>query len=321
MTVLTKKLSEIVEERNEALIDKYERMHTTGEVDADYISTGLSTLDALGLTEKGILTAVASHSGDGKSTFALQLIQAAAEQGYKPINCSFEDPGKFTSDRLTSQMLGDSAFKLRKLAIEDDKIGLRLREATNRICKWAKNVTVIDELVPTAELFEYFDLAVNDETGLISIDYAQAFDAEQDEKSVERVVARLAWGGKTLAMKKNVAVVLYSQVKAEVLQRGRRQFDQWCFMNKKEPGPKDYAAVEGYRPGNGDMQWSTALGQRCKQSIMLFRPGNWLKTHGVDAEDRTMHCMADKGNFSPAKQIKVIGFDGRQAKIYDRKTK
>lgn len=319
MTVLTKKLSDIVEERNAELADKYEKLQTTGEVDADYISTGLATLDALGLMERGILTAVAGHTGDGKSAFALQLIESAAKQGLSPIACFFEDPGKFVADRLTAKELGESAFKLRKLAIDDDKIGKRLSAATNKIGSWAQNVDIIDELVPTVELFDYFEHAVDESTGLVSIDYAQAFDSEQDEKSVERVVARLAWSGNQLAKKKNVAVVLYSQIKNEVLSRGKRQYDNWCYVNKKEPGSSDIAAVEGYRPLNGDMQWSTALGQRCKQSIMIFRPYNWLRTHGVSCQDNVMDVMADKGNYSPAKQIKRLGFDGPTARIYDRK--
>jgi replicative DNA helicase len=318
MTINTRKLSSIVEERNSELESKYETLNTTGVVEADYISTGLTTLDELGMVEVGILTAIAGHTGDGKTAVAMQLLESCSKQGYKPISCTFEDPGKFVSDRLTARELGESAFRLRKLAIEDEKIGLRLRSATSKISSWAQNVTVIEDMVPVQELLDYFDVVVSEATGLISIDYAQAFDSEPDEKSVERVVARLAWGCNQLAKRKNVAVVLYSQIKSEVLSRGKRQYDNWMFTNKKEPGPSDYAAVEGYRPLNGDMQWSTALGQRCKQSIMLFRPGNWLKTHGVSAKDDVMHVMADKGNYSPSKQIKVLGFHGPTARIYDK---
>jgi replicative DNA helicase len=321
MSITPKRLSDIVEDRNTELTSKYELLNTTGEVEADYISTGLATLDSLGMVERGILTAVAGHTGDGKTAFSMQLIESAAKQHYKPIACFFEDPGKFVSDRLTAVELGESAFNLRKLGIEDENIGRRLRAATDKINDWASRVNVIDELVPASELIDYFNTVVVEETGLISIDYAQAFDSEQDEKSVERVVARLAWGCNQLAKTRNVAVVLYSQVKTEVLARGKRQYDNWCYQNKREPNPSDFAAVEGYRPLNGDMQWSTALGQRCKQSIMIFRPGNWLKTHGIAAKDDVMHAMADKGNYSPAKQIKVLGFDGPRARIYERSGK
>lgn len=319
MTIITKKLSDIVEERNAELAAKYERYLETGEVDADCVSTGLETLDNLGLVEKGILTAIAGHTGDGKSAVALQLIESAAQQGYKPVACFLEDPGKFTSDRLTAKIIGESAFKLRKLAIDDDKIGKRLSAATNQINSWAQNVTVIDEMVPASELLDYFDLTVSEETGLVSIDYAQAFDAEQDEKSVERVVARLAWGCNQLAKKTNTAVVLYSQIKTEVLTRGKRTFDNWMFVNRREPTSSDIAAVEGYRPLSGDMQWSSALSQRCKQSIFIFRPYNWLRTHGVSCKDNVMDVMADKVNFSPAKTIKRVGFHGPTARIYDLK--
>lgn len=318
MTIQSKILSDIVEARNAELAAKYEKLQTTGEVDIEYIPTGLNTLDELGLMERGILTAVAGHTGDGKSAVALQLMRGAARVGYKPICCFFEDPDKFVADRLTSQELGESAFKLRRLSIEDDNIGKRLSAATNKIGSWASRVTIIDELVETGELLEYLWHKTNDETGLIQIDYAQAFDSEHDEKSVERVIARLAWGANQLAKRKDVAVVLYSQVRKEVMGRGKSVYDRWVWDNKREPTEKDLAAVEGYRPLTGDMQWSSALGQRCKQSVMIFRPFNWLKTHGVVCRDNVMHVMADKGNFSPAKDIKVLGFDGPTARIFDR---
>jgi replicative DNA helicase len=147
------------------------------------------------------------------------------------------------------------------------------------------------------------------------VDYAQAFDAEADEKSVERVVARLAWRLNDLAKRTGASVVLMSQVKREVLDRGRRWFDSWRWKNPNEPLRSE--AVEGFRPLAGDLQWSTALWQRCKQGLFLFRPGSWLRSMGADTPDDVMEVSIAKGNFGPNNEIIRLGWDGPRARIFD----
>lgn len=147
------------------------------------------------------------------------------------------------------------------------------------------------------------------------VDYAQAFDAEADERSVERVVARLAWRLNELAKRTGAAVVLLSQVAKEVLQRGRRWYEGWLFHHRGEPPTAE--AVEGFRPGAGDLQWSTKLWQAAKQGLFLFRPNSWMRSLGADVRDDVMEVSIGKGNFGPTNEILRLGWDGPQARIFD----
>jgi replicative DNA helicase len=161
-------------------------------------------------------------------------------------------------------------------------------------------------------------------TGLVVVDYFQAFDSERDERSVERVVARLAWGLLDVAKEKRCAVVAFSQVKKEVLERGRKFFDSWMWQQKKsgEDVKAHPQAVEGYRPLDGDAQWASAINQRAKDVISIFRPGNWLRKHGfTDAKDDTMEFMRVKGNYAPGQRPVRMQWDGGTTTISERKKK
>lgn len=310
------KLSKIVEDRNAELAFQYQQLAAGEEVDLGFISTGIPELDTAGLLERGILTGFAAHPGDGKSAVATHLLRAAALAGFNPIGFFFEDPGKFLSDRLTSQELNESAFHLRRLDIKDTNIARRLAAATERVNDWAEHVEIIDEMLPTGELIDYLNSTATEDTGLVVVDYAQAFDSEADEKSVERVIARLAWGLNQTAKHKNIATVLFNQVKREVQERGHRRLENFRFKNGRDPTETDLEAVEGYRPlGTNDAQWSTAIGQRCKQWVDIFRPGNWLRTHGVNAKDDRMDFTIQKGNYGPAKGGISCHWDGPTARI------
>lgn len=281
-----------------------------------HVPTGISRLDAAGLLEPEILTAVGAHAGDGKSAFALQLLEGAARAGHSAIGFFLEDPARLVADRELARVLGVSAFKMRRLALDEsaDSFRARLRSATED-ATWARRVVVSDALVETDLLFDQIAAWWTSSTKLVVVDYAQAFDAEADEKSVERVVARLAWRLNELAKRTGAAVVLMSQVKREVLDRGRRWFDSWRWKN---PGERvNPEAVEGFRPLAGDMQWSTALWQRCKQGLFLFRPGSWIRSLGGEAKDDTMEISIAKGNFGPTNEILRLGWDGPRARIFD----
>lgn len=279
------------------------------------IPTGISRLDGAGLLEPDILTAVAAHAGDGKSAFALQLLEGAARAGHHGIGFFLEDPARLVADRELARSLGVSAFKLRRLNVGGDSIAPRLRAAV-RDAEWARNVTVSDSLVPTDVLFEQIQKwIVPGRTRLVVVDYAQAFDAEHDEKSVERVVARLSWRANELAKRYGLSFVLMSQVRREVLDRGRRWYENWRWKNQGADLTPE--AVEGFRPLTGDLQWSSAISQRAKQILSLFRPGNWMRSLGADCKDDTMEISIVKGNFGPSNELIRLGWDGPQTRIFD----
>ncbi len=313
-------LSDIVRERNEKLADLYERTEAGEDVELQYISTGLPSLDALGLIEKGILTVIGGEPGVGKTAWAIKILESAARQGFRPQGHFFEDPIQLLSDRITAKAIGLNAFNLRRLTLTDSDIPARLRSVADGL-EWLASVHVNDTLTSSTDLLETLEETVTEETGLLVIDYAQAFDAEQDEKSVERVIARLAWGLNQLAKRKNIAVVLFSQLKAEVRERGNKWYQNYMFKAGQEATETSVEAVEGFRPRSGDLQWSSALTQRAKQIIYLFRPGAWLRSFGVNAKDDRVQVQIDKGNFGPNKEIVEFLWDGALCKISEKKGK
>lgn len=319
MTVKSKRLSEVVEGRNAELALRYQNVAAGIENEAENIPTGIQELDDRGLLEKGILTGFAAHPGDGKSAVAASLLKSAALAGYSPVGMFFEDPSHLLADRWTAQELNESAFHLRRLKLDASKAPRRLSAATENINDWAQHVTLIEEIVPSQELIDWIYDVTTEETGLVVVDYAQAFDSEPDERSVERVIARLAWGLNQAAKHKKIATVLFNQCKREVQERGHKRLADYRFK-VGEPTETSLDAVEGYRPlGPNDAQWSTAIGQRCKQWVDIFRPGNWLKTHGINAKDDRIDFTIQKGNYGPPKGIISCHFDGPTARISSRK--
>lgn len=321
-----KKLSEILRTRNKELAEKYALKAAGKEYDNDSISTGLPSLDSKGLLEKGILTIIAGDPGAGKTAWALHLLESAVGQGYSPIGFFFEDPFKFLADRITSKSMGESAFDLRRIQVSSSDVGKRI-EAVEREESWTESVTVDDQLRPVGELLRLCGDFIEDskeETGVVLVDYAQAFDAEEDEKSVERVIARLAWGLSALAKKYNVAVVLFSQIKKEVSDRGKKWFESWTWNRRKSGesealGPTDVEAVEGFRPLSNDLQWSTSLQQRAKQILFIFRPYYWLRQYGVNCPDNRMQVMIAKGNYGPNMEMCQFEWNGALGSIKELK--
>lgn len=316
-----RKLSEVVRERNEELAQLYEKKEAGEDVELQYISTGLQSLDKLGLLEKGILTIIGGDPGVGKSAWAVKLLESASKQGYSPLGFFFEDPMKFVADRITSKAIGESAFDLRRIEINDDDIPNRLRSVADGL-EWLSNVSIEDTLISSTDLLSILGKTVNEQTGLIVIDYAQAFDAEDNEKSVERVIARIAWGLNQLAKKRNVAIVMFSQLKTEVKDRGNKWYEQWRWHNKDDPDKEiDDSAVEGYRPRSNDLQWSSALTQRAKQIIYLFRPKAWINKLGNKVPDNEVQVQIDKGNYGPNTGILRFKWEGATCKISEWKEK
>lgn len=316
-----KYLYDIIEERNAELAGQYEDLRSGGPPPITYIPTGLTSLDDYGLLEPGILTVIMAHPGDGKTSVALQLLRGAVGAGFTPRACLYEDPLPLVADRLTAGEMGESAFKLRRLKLESESIGARLAAATEAL-DWTRQV-IISERSPISEQLEEELAECGTETGLLVVDYAQAFDAEKDEKSVERVIARIAWSLSIWAKKTRNSAVLFSQVKNEVIQRGRKWFDTWKY-NKDRANERivaDPAAVEGFRPKDGDAQWSTALYQRAKDFISVFRPGNWLNKEGIVSKDDVMEFLRTKGNYAGMGRPVRVRWNGGNSTLTDMGTK
>lgn len=284
-----------------------------------FVPTGLRRLDEAGLLEPDVLTVVGGHPGDGKSSFALQFLEGAARAGLSSQGYFLEDPARLIADRALAKDTGISAFALRRLkaAGTPSEVCARIQAAINAEIEWAERIQVWDRYWETSELLENIEECWTENTKLVVVDYAQAFDAEADEKSVERVIARLAWKLNDLAKRKHAAVVLFSQVKKEVIDRGRQWFSSWRWKNPDAQPTLDM--VEGFRPGAGDLQWSSALQQRAKQILYIFRPGTWMLSLQVQWPDDTVEVTIDKGNYGPSKKLITLRFDGATATLSDPK--
>lgn len=312
-------LADWLERRGDELGQQY-AARDAGDPPLTFVPTGLPRLDARGFLEKGVLTVFMGHPGDGKTCLSLQLLEGAATAGLEAQGYFTEDPARMVSDRVFAKTMGESAFSLRRLTIAEDAAAVtaRLAAVQTEVHGWASKVLMDDVYHPPGELLEAINDRWTDGTKLVVVDYAQAFTPESDE-GMERMLAGLCWDLNQFAKRRDAAVVLMSQVGRQVIERGRRMFEQWRYRNPgAEPEPQ---MVEGFRPGPGDIQWmTTAAQQRCRSMGSIFRPGFWMQVVGATAVDNTMEICAVKGNYSGADPSKVVtlGFDGATGRIMNQ---
>lgn len=298
-----------------AELDTQYALAALGDPPVTHCPTGLARLDNAGLLELGVCTVVLGHEGDGKSALGLQFVRGAASAGYDVQAYWPEDPRRFVADRVLAQDIGESAQSLRRLRVKDAgaRVGAAVAEAG-----WAERVTVDDRRLDSMGLVEAIRERWTAGTRLVLVDYAQVMGGEADEKSVERVITRLVWNLNELAKERNAAVVLLSQVRTDVKERGRRLFDSWQYRNQgKRPTEQ---AVEGYRPMAGDGQWApAALGQKARAVLSWFRPRFWLKQHGVSVDDDLAEALIIKSNYGPAAEAMRLTWHGPTTRITDPK--
>lgn len=277
--------------------------------------TGLRRLDDAGLLELGVCTVVLGHEGDGKSALGLQFLEGAAKAGYDCQAYWPEDPRRFIADRVLSQSLGESAAKLRRLKLEGNNVPERIQAALREGERWAARVVVDDRRLDSHLLLSSIQGRIRPSTKLVLVDYAQVLSSERDEKSVERVISGAVWALNEVAKNANIAVVLLSQVRTKVKERGRDTFDRWRYKNT---GPITADAVEGYRPLAGDGQWApAALGQEARAVLSWFRPGLWMKMHGADAKDDKAELLILKSNYGPSMETLSLQWHGPTTRITD----
>lgn len=296
-------------------LDSQYRAVAGGDTPILHCPTGLKRLDDAGLLELGVCTVLLGHEGDGKSALGLQFLEGAAKAGYDCQAYWPEDPRRFIADRVLAQSLGESATKLRRLKIEGTNVPERIRAAQVESQSWARRVIVDDRRLDSHLLVESIRGRICPGTRLIVVDYAQVLSSERDEKSVERVISGAVWALNEVAKIYNVAVVLLSQVRTKVKERGRDTFDRWRFKNQGEIKPE---AVEGYRPLAGDGQWApAALGQEARAVLSWFRPGQWMKMHGADCKDDKGELLILKGNYGPSMETLTLLWNGPTTRITD----
>lgn len=286
-----------------------------GNVPVLHCPTGLRRLDDAGLLELGVCTVLLGHEGDGKSALGLQFLEGAAKAGYDCQAYWPEDPRRFVADRVLAQGLGESAAKLRRLKIAGFDVVDRIKAAVRDSLAWAGRVVVDDHRLESGELIKAITGRITPNTRLVLVDYAQVLSSETDESSVERVITKVVWELNELAKKYNIAVVLLSQVRTKVKERGRDTYDRWRYKNQGSITPE---AVEGYRPLAGDGQWApNALGQKARAVLSWFRPGLWMKMHGADVPDNKGELLILKSNYGPSMDTLTLAWDGPTTRVTD----
>lgn len=276
--------------------------------------TGLRRLDDAGLLELGVCTVLLGHEGDGKSALGLQFLEGAAKAGYDCQAYWPEDPRRFVADRVLAQTLGESASKLRRLKV-DGNVPDRLKAAIAESQAWTKRIVVDDRRLESGELVKTIKSRLTPRSRLVLVDYAQVLTSEDDEKSVERVITRVVWDLNEIAKSANIAVVLLSQVRTKVKERGREIFDRW---RNKNTGAINKEAVEGYRPLAGDGQWApNALGQKARAVLSWFRPKLWMRMHGWDGKDDVGELFLLKSNYGPSMDMLTLTWHGPTTRITD----
>lgn len=277
-----------------------------GEAVFTHMPTGLRKFDEVfGGLEIGILTLVVGHTGDGKTALLAHLAQASAKAGFGVLLVLLEDPAAKLADRFLASVMGESANRLARLQFEDPT---RLDSALCEL-EWAKHIGLVHGQYTAKEVLELVDAT---ETiggaplGLVVIDYAQSF---ADEDSMEKTCADIAWGLNTRAGKRQFAAVLGSQVKTEVLARGRARWERTLASGKPD--------ARGFQPGKGDVMWSRRLEQYSKAVWYIFREGRWRRELGdPSAKDNTFEIHQGKANYSQEGSATFV-WVGKSASICD----
>ncbi len=296
-----KTLFDVIESTSSSLVDDYSR-RAVGEIVTSNIPTGLATIDNTGLGERGILTIIQAHAGEGKSTWARTILKGAVEFGYDPLFYPFEDPEYQIGISFISGLMGVSGWDLKRGEVEGNVLE-RINAATEKT-RWADRVKLETEKVPYKDLIRQMDdeFKSNPRCRVAVVDYLQAFDAEDDERSTERVISRLTWSLAELAKEYNATIYAFSQVKKEVRDRGKSMFDRYV-SNAQFKGtdlkPAEHLVL-GFKPLQGDGQWSSSLYHYAKDIRTWWRPGKWLRSMGFkDYRDNYGMLETIKANFMP----------------------
>jgi len=296
-----KTLFDVIESTNASLIDDYTRREL-GEIVTSNIPTGIDQIDETGLGERGILTIIQAHAGEGKTTWARLLLKSAVEFGYDPLFYPFEDPEYQIGITYTAGLMGVSGWDLKRGVVEGN-VKERIEAATEKM-RWSDRVKLETEKVPYKDLIKQIrsEFTSNPRCRMAVVDYLQAFDAEDDEKSVERIIARLTWELAECAKEFGATIYAFSQVKKEVRDRGKAMFDRYVAnaqFKGTELKPSEHL-VMGFRPLKGDGQWATAIYHYSKDVRTWWRPNNWLREMGYqDVRDNYGLLEIVKANYVP----------------------
>lgn len=275
-----------------------------------YIPTKLRRWDANGGITRGVLTVLGGVDGQGKSFVKKHLATSAAKAGLRVAMIDFEDPESKTMDREISNHTRIDSRKLGLANFDIDDLD-RIFASLDEVRKWGANISYHTGLVGPVEIMEALE-AMDPKPDLVLLDYAQALP-EEENLTLERTIAQLAWVANVYAQASNCGFVVFSQVKPEISNRGHAAY--WA-AKKRDPESCD---ISGFYPGPGtqDLAWSSAFGQRARCVGYIVRPGYYeIQLGKPGAVDNRLDIRFAKVTFGNAGLVE-LGFDGPTGRIYD----
>ncbi len=298
-----------------ARVGRLSRAHArraAGETVHTHVPTGLKAFDErFGGSEIGVNTLVVAHTGEGKTSVLAQMCEGAARAGLGAKFYVLEDPEDRVCDRVLASITGACANDIARLRVDPARL-----EASMPSLDWARRIDLVTDLHTTADVLA--DLDDTAEVGgaalrFAAVDYAQGFS--EDDRGMERTCSSLCMGLREWSKRRRAATALGSQVRSEVLARGRARWERSLGDPRRRPD------VSGFRPGKGDAMWSQRLEQYSKAVWYVFRPGRWWKEMCAGDPDRAAQVPDDaielrvgKQNFGP-EGWETFHWDGATTRI------
>lgn len=308
------KYSELLRNRFKGIKEE-RRARKKGEDPRAIIPTGLRELDKRAGHKRKILHLYGAATGEGKSIVKLQLLRAAAREGFRVRVLDFEDPDDRTADREFSNSTGINNAKMMAGDLTDkevEQIGLALADAED----WADNVEVELGVKDATDALKWIN---DDECDLVLVDYLSALPHGKHGR--ERAISDFCWGLTKYCQENNAAAVAFAQLISEVSERGMRMYEMQKrsdqFRNDAGNGKLPY--IEGFRGfDNNDLAWCKDAGKTAKELGFLFRPGRYYKRLDpkTSVKDNIMEFNFPKRNFGSEGRI-TVGFDGPTASLFD----
>lgn len=193
------------------------------------------------------VTTIFGESGSFKSTVKNAIVHAIASAGHTVVDCSFEDSNSLTATRWISRDTGVpyGALASRAVGMVDPKLP-SLAAAGRVIAAGDMNPTVA-EVVRVARQYKRLAGAK-----AVVVDYIQLLEGPSQKEALDDAMRSF----QILAKRENIAIILVSQVKADIGSNYER----------KNPRPTIYDPI-----GSSSIRTATKLG------VGVFRPFNHCK--------------------------------------------
>jgi replicative DNA helicase len=185
------------------------------------VPTGYAKLDSLtsGL-QPGDLVIIAGRPSVGKTSFCLNLVMNASGQGEVPVGFfSLEMSYRQLVRRILAAEAGVSGHKLRTPYKLDQDEWVRLFVAADRLQKLRMFLDDSPMLTVAQLRGKARRLKIENDIGLVAIDYLQLMRPVHSRDSREREIAEISRSLKALALELQIPVVALSQLSREVEKR------------------------------------------------------------------------------------------------------